>query len=147
MTVQDYIGNIEEERRYYFEKLRNVIINSLPKGFEEQMSYGMPGYVVPHSSYPKGYHCDNTLPLPFTSIASRKNSINFYHMGIYSIPELKDWFIKEYQVQFSKKLNMGKSCIRFNKFEYIPYDLIGELITKVNPEKWIKTYETLYIRK
>ena len=108
------------------------------------MGYGMIGYVVPHDIYPSGYHCDSKLPLPFMSFASQKNSINFYHMGIYTDNELYNWFTSEYPKYSKKKLDMGKSCVRFKKTEDIPFDLIGELVQKINPEKWIEIYESAF---
>jgi hypothetical protein len=117
-------------------------LNNLPKGFEEQMSYGMLGYVVPHSIYPEGYHCNPKLPLPFMNIASQKNFIALYHMGIYAIPELLEWFTSEYPKHSSQKLDIGKSCIRFKKLDQIPFDLIAELAGKMTVEDWINCYET-----
>lgn len=146
-TVKEYIDTLPEDRKQYVQKLRDIIIKNLPKGFQEGMGYGMMGYSVPHSIYPKGYHCKPTDPLPFMGLASQKNSINFYHMGIYANKELHDWFVSEYPKHSSRKLDMGKSCIRFKKFEEIPFDLIGELITKVSVEEWIETYELAFNKK
>lgn len=143
----EYIKSLPEDRKIYMEKLRNVILKNLPKGFQEGMGYGMMGYSVPHSIYPKGYHCKPTDPLPFIGIASQKNSINFYHMGIYANKELYDWFVAEYPKHSTRKLDMGKSCIRFKKFEEIPFDLIGELVTKISVEDWIATYESAFLKK
>lgn len=140
-TPDEYIAVIPEERRAPIENLRNVINQNLPDGFEECISYGMIGWVVPHSKYPAGYHCDPKLPLPFLSIASQKNFIGFYHMGIYADNQLTQWFQEEYAKVVPTKLDMGKSCIRLKKPENIPYDLIGELCTKITPEKWIELYE------
>jgi uncharacterized protein YdhG (YjbR/CyaY superfamily) len=142
MTVEDYMKNLPEDRREVIEALRKVIKKNLPKGFEETMNYGMIGYVVPQSIYPAGYHCDTKLPLPFMNIASLKNNISFYHMGIYAMPELHDWFIGEYPKHAKSKLDMGKSCIRLKKMDDIPYELIGQLTKKVSVEDWIKCYET-----
>lgn len=143
----EYINSLPEDRKLYMEKLRNVILKNLPKGFQEGMGYGMMGYSVPHSIYPKGYHCKPTDPLPFMGMASQKNSINFYHMGIYANKELYDWFVAEYPKYSTRKLDMGKSCIRFKKFEEIPFDLIGELVTKISVEDWITTYESAFLKK
>ena len=145
--VEEYIAEVPRERRPYFEKLRETILENIPEGFEEQISYGMIGYVVPHSLYPEGYHCNVKLPLPFTNIASQKRFIGFYHMGIYSNPALIDWFITEYPKHSKLKLDMGKSCVRFNKAEHIPYTLIGELMTKISVDDWIKHYESIVKRK
>jgi hypothetical protein len=146
-TPDEYINSLPEDRKIYMEKLRNVILKNLPKGFQEEMGYGMMGYSVPHSIYPKGYHCKPTDPLPFMGMASQKNSINFYHMGIYANKELYDWFVAEYPKYSTRKLDMGKSCIRFKKFEEIPFDLIGELVTKISVEDWIATYESAFLKK
>lgn len=143
----EYINSLPEDRKIAMEKLRNVILKNLPKGFQEGMGYGMMGYSVPHSIYPNGYHCKPTDPLPFMGMASQKNSINFYHMGIYANKELLDWFVAEYPKHSTRKLDMGKSCMRFKKFEDIPFDLIGELVTKVSVEDWIATYESAFLKK
>jgi uncharacterized protein YdhG (YjbR/CyaY superfamily) len=141
-SPEQYLELIPDERKSAMIKLRQTILDNLPKGFKEEMSYGMIGYVVPHSVYPSGYHCDPKLPLPFINIASQKNFIAFYHMGIYAEKELLDWFTTEYPKHSKLKLDMGKSCIRFKKPEQIPFDLIGELVQKTPVEKWIEVYET-----
>jgi hypothetical protein len=143
-SPEEYINEVPEERKSAIQKLRNVILKNLPKGFEEGMSYGMIGYYVPHSIYPNGYHCDTKLPLPFMSFASQKNSVNFYHMGIYADKELYNWFVSEYPRYSNKKLDMGKSCVRFKKTEDIPFELIGELVQKISVENWINTYESAF---
>lgn len=140
-TVNDYINELPEERKSAMTQLRLCISKNLPKGFDEQMSYGMIGYIVPHSLYPDGYHCTPKLPLPFINIASQKNFIALYHMGIYSKPELLEWFTIEFPKHSSQKLDMGKSCIRFKKMDQIPFELIGELCQKITVEDWIKYYE------
>tara|TARA_R110001583_G_scaffold16155_1_gene65615 strand:+ start:18274 stop:18804 length:531 start_codon:yes stop_codon:yes gene_type:complete len=139
---EQYIKQIPEERQAAFTKLRNTILKNLPQGFEECMSYGMIGYVVPHSLYPSGYHCDTKLPLPFMNIASQKNFVAFYHMGIYANQELKEWFVSEYPKHCNLKLDMGKSCLRFKKVDQIPFELIGELLTKMSVQEWIELYES-----
>jgi hypothetical protein len=126
--------------------LRETILKNLPTGFEECISYGMVGYVVPHSIYPSGYHCDPKRPLPFMAFANQKNFISFYHMGIYADPTLMDWFTTEFYKRSKAKLDMGKSCIRFKKVEAIPFDLIGELVAKTSVNDWITTYEKNYKR-
>ena len=140
-TPKEYLDSLPEERKKVVSKLRTVIRKNLPKGFKEGMGYGMIGYAVPHSIYPDGYHCDPKLPLPFLSVASQKNFIALYHSGIYADKKIHDWFVEQYPKHTKTKLDMGKSCIRFKKLEDIPYDLIGELCTKVTVEDWIKTYE------
>ncbi|MGB0896373.1 MAG: DUF1801 domain-containing protein [Flavobacteriaceae bacterium] len=144
-TPEQYLAELPEDRKAVITKLRQVIIDNLPKGFQEVMGYGMLGYVVPHSLYPNGYHCDPKLPLPFISLASQKAHIGFYHMGIYANKELMDWFTSEYaKTDIKVKLNMGKSCIRFKKEAHIPFELLGQLVAKVTPEEWIVTYEANY---
>jgi hypothetical protein len=141
-----YSDQLPEDRKTAIEKLRKVILRNLPKGFVETMSYGMIGYVVPHSLYPKGYHCDPKLPLPFMNIASQKNFIVLYHMGLYANKQLLEWFTHEYPKHCKAKLDMGKSCIRFKKPDQIPYELIGELTGKISPEEWIKMFEASFKR-
>jgi uncharacterized protein YdhG (YjbR/CyaY superfamily) len=143
-SVDQYINEAPEDRRVALQQLRAIILKNLPEGFQEEMSYGMIGYVVPHSIYPKGYHCTPELPLPFMSFASQKNSINFYHMGIYAKPELYDWFVAEYPKHSKQKLDIGKSCLRIKKPENIPFELIGELVKKMSVAEWIKTYEAAF---
>ena len=132
---------LPEDRKIAMQKLREVINANLPGGFDERISYGMIGWVVPHSAYAPGYHCDPKLPLPFLSIASQKNFIAVYHMGIYASKDLLDWFTAEYPKHVKTKLDMGKSCIRFKKPEAIPFGLIGELVSKMTMEDWINLYE------
>ncbi|MNJ84154.1 hypothetical protein D3C87_15970 [compost metagenome] len=140
-TPDELINNAPEERKEALNRLRKTILDNLPTGFQECLNYGMIGYVVPHSLYPPGYHCDPKLPLPFLSFTSQKNFIAFYHMGLYANPELLDWFVSEYQQVSKTKLDMGKSCVRFKKPDQIPFDLIGKLVSKVKPEEWITLYE------
>ena len=118
-TVDEYLEKIPKDRKQYIIRLRETIQSNIPEGFVEQMSYGMIGYVVPHSIYPDGYHCDPQLPLPFVNIASQKHFIGFYHMGIYADPKLYDWFVKEYPKHNKYKLDMGKSCVRFKKIDWL----------------------------
>jgi len=140
-TAEDYFKQLPEDRQAPMNELRKVILKNLPKGFSETMSYGMVGYVVPHSKYPNGYHCDPKQPLPFISIASQKNFIALYHMGMYSNPGLLNWFTSEYSKYSKTKLDMGKSCVRFKKPDQIPYQLIAELVSKMTADEWIDTYE------
>lgn len=146
-SPEDYISQIPEERQDTLKKLRQVIKDNLPKGFEEGMIYKMIGYYVPHSVYPDGYHCDPKTPLPFMSFASQKNSVNLYHSGIYAKKELYDWFVNEYPKHSKRKLDMGKSCIRFKKLDDIPFKLIGELTKKMTCEEWIDVYESAIKKK
>jgi uncharacterized protein YdhG (YjbR/CyaY superfamily) len=145
-TPQEYVDSLPEDRKIAIEKLRKIIILNLPEGFQEEMSYGMLGYVVPHSIYPKGYHCKPNLPLPFVNIASQKNFIALYHMGIYADSELLNWFVGEYSKQVKSKIDMGKSCIRFKKMDEIPFELIGDLASKMTVSDWISIYENNFTR-
>jgi hypothetical protein len=146
--VADFIGanhtNVTMTVADVMNALRDVILKQLPQGFEECINYGMIGYVVPHSIYPAGYHCDPKLPLPFMNIANQKSFIAFYHMGIYANEQLFNWFVAEYPKHCKTKLDMGKSCIRFKKLDDIPFELIAELAGKVSVSDWIKTYETAF---
>ena len=139
-TPEDYLESLPEDRKKIVSDIRKVLLKNLPKGFREGMGYGMIGYVVPHSLYPAGYHCDPKLPLPFISLASQKNHIALYHMGLYGGEHL-EWFQKEWKKATDKKLDMGKSCIRFKKAEDVPLKLIGELASKITPQEWIAVYE------
>ena len=140
-TPKEYIEQLPKERQEAIQKLRTVIKKNLPKGFEEGILYKMIGYFVPLSKYPNGYHCQPGIPLHFINIASQKNSVNLYHSGIYSNPDLLNWFVAEYPKHCKRKLDMGKSCIRFKKMEEIPFDLIGELCSKITVDEWITIYE------
>jgi hypothetical protein len=143
-AVETILENIPEERKEAFERLHQIIVDHLPAGLEPGLSYGNLGYVVPHSLYPAGYHCKPSEPLPLAWIASQKNSINFYHMGIYADPKLMDWFLAEYPKHSNQKLDMGKSCMRFKKPEQIPFELLGQLMGKMTAAQWIDMYESLY---
>jgi hypothetical protein len=145
-TPAEYIASLPQERRQAMIDLRKTILENLPKGFKEEMSYGHIGYVVPLTLYPAGYHCDTSLPLPFISIASQKSFIALYHMGVYSDKALHAWLVEEYPKHSKTKLDMGKSCIRFKKPEHIPVDLVGELVAKMSPEQWITIYERAFKR-
>ncbi len=140
-SPEEYINQLPEDRQAPIKKLRKIIKQNLPKGFEEAMSYGMIGYVVPHSIYPDGYHCTPELPLPFMSIASQKNFIAVYSSSLYATKELYDWFVAQYPKHCKRKLDMGKSCIRFKYIDDIPYELIGELASKMTVDEWITIYE------
>ena len=142
ITPTEYMDSLPEDRKPAMEKLRSIILENLPKGFQECMAYGMLGYVVPHSLYPAGYHCDPKTPLPFLNVASQKNFIAVYHMGIYSDKDLYNWFVSEFPKHSKYKLDMGKSYIRFKKPDATPFELIGELVSKITPEQWIATYES-----
>jgi hypothetical protein len=140
-AVEEYLRSIAPERKEVFQRLHDTILSNLDPQFDVVMSYGMIGYVLPHTVYPAGYHCDPKLPLPFVSIASQKSHMALYHMGMYAKPELLDWFVQTYTAVTGKKPDMGKSCIRFKKPESIPIPLIGELIGKMSASEWIALYE------
>lgn len=143
-SIEEYLKNLPEERKSTFFLLFKTISENLPEGFHVDMSSGMIAWQVPLETYPDGYHCKPNTPLPFISLASQKNFIALYHMGIYADPELLNWFVTEYPKHVTRKLDMGKSCIRFKKAADIPYELIAELMQKMSPEQWIVLYEKLY---
>ena len=145
-TVEEYISQVPDSQREAISKLRKTILENIPEGFSEEMSYGMIGYVVPFSLYPKGYHCNTKLPLPFLNLAAQKNFIAVYHMGIYANPELLKWFTDEFAKHSKLKLDMGKGCLRFKNVNQIPYALIGELATKIEVADWISTYESHFVK-
>lgn len=140
-TPKEYLASLPEDRRSAVTALYNTIRKHLPKGFKETMGYGMLAWVVPHKTYPPGYHVDPSLPLGFVNLASQKNFIALYHMGLYNDPKLLKWFTEEYARQSITKLDMGKACIRFKKPDQIPLKLIGELMEKITVEEWVKRYE------
>jgi uncharacterized protein YdhG (YjbR/CyaY superfamily) len=146
-SVAEYVSQVATEKKELFDAIRKVIKKNLPKGFEECMNYGMIGYVVPHKMYPAGYHCDPKLPLPFLGLAAQKNSVNFYHMGVYAQPDLLKWFTEAHAKANPKKLDMGKSCVRYKSMEHVPLDVIGDLVKKMTPQDWISIYEKAFIKK
>jgi len=146
-STEDYISQLPEDRKGPMTKLHNLILDHMPKGLEPGMGYGMPAYFVPKSIYPNGYHCKPFPPLPFINLASQKNFIALYHMGMYAKPELLDWFTTEYPKHCKYKLDMGKSCVRFKKMDDIPYELIKQLMGKMSVEEWIDIYETALNKK
>lgn len=140
-TVKEYIDQLPEDRKKVIKKLRATLRKNLPKGFKEEISYNMLGYVVPHKLYPDGYHCDTSKPLPFINLASQKQYVALYHMGLYADKKMLNWFTAAWKTRVDVKLDMGKSCIRFKKLDCIPYDLVGELAAKMTPQEWIAQYE------
>ena len=144
-TVDQYIAELPDDRREAISALREVILKNLPKGYEEGMAYGMIGYHVPHGLYPAGYHCDPKQPLPFAGLASQKNHMSFYLMCAYSEPEYEKW-LREAWAKSGKKLDMGKSCIRFKKLQDVPLDVVGAAIKKVSVNKWVAIYEAAFVR-
>jgi uncharacterized protein YdhG (YjbR/CyaY superfamily) len=141
ISPDQYVNSLPEDRKEAITQLRKIILKNIPKGFQEAISYGMLGYVIPHTLYPAGYHCNPELPLPFISLASQKNFIALYHMGMYEDKKLLDWFTSEYPKHSKAKLDMGKSCIRFKKIDQIPFKLIEELVKKMTVKDWITIYE------
>jgi hypothetical protein len=142
VTPEEYLENLSEDRKPIVTTIRNTILQNIPEGFIEIMNYGMLGYVVPHTLYPSGYHCDPKQPLPFIGLASQKAHISFYHMGLYADSELTTWFQDEWTKISKKKLDMGKSCVRFKKAEDVPIDLLAALVRQLTPQAWIALYET-----
>ncbi|CAM3744489.1 DUF1801 domain-containing protein [Aquirufa aurantiipilula] len=143
LSPDEYENLLTDDRKVIIARLRKTILDHLPPGFEETISYGMIGYVVPKSIYPAGYHCKTDEPLPFLSIASQKNFIAMYHMGMYANEKLLQWFQDEYPKHAKSKLDMGKSCVRFKKMDDIPFSLIAKLAQKITVEDWIKCYESM----
>lgn len=146
-SPDQYFQRVPQERQEAMIQLRTTLLEHLPRGFEETMSYGMVGYVVPHKTYPAGYHCDPKLPLPFISLASQKNFVALYHMGLYSDPEMLAWLQNSWDANLFGKLDMGKSCIRFKNVNRIPFELLGQLASKMSPQDWIKRYETQFAKR
>ena len=146
-TFEDYLAALPDQRKEAVERLHQEILNQLPSGFEVGVMGGMINYYVPLSAYPAGYHCTPGEPLPFLALASQKNHIALYHMGLYMDEELAAWFAKEYQKQVPTKLDMGKSCIRMKNPKHIPYDLIGDLVGKMTMERYIELYEQVHLGK
>ena len=145
-TCDDYVAGLPDDRKIVIEKLRKVLKENLPIGYEEEISYGMIGYVVPYSIYPAGYAVKPKVPLPLINLASQKNHVALYHMAVYAVPGIAEWFQTEYPKHCKTKLDMGKGCIRLKKMDDIPYDLIGELARKVDVQTWIDTYEKVVRR-
>ncbi len=141
ITVTDILNNIISDRKIPFNTLHNVIVEHLPNGFETAICYGMISYIVPHSLYPAGYHCKPQEPLQFAAIASQKNAITLYHLGLYGNTELMDWWRREYPKYSKQKLDMGKGCVRFKNFDDLPFQLVGELMSKITVPQWIAYYE------
>jgi len=139
-TVNEYLRGLPHDRRKAISAVRQVILANLPKGYEERMSYGMIGYVVPHSIYPAGYRCDPKLPLPYANLASQKNHMALYVMTIYSDKATEQWFRKAWQAA-GKKLDMGKCCVRFKKLEAVSLEVIGQLIARVPVKNYIARIE------
>lgn len=144
MEIENYIHQLPEEKQAVFLKLRKLVLENIPTGFEEGFEYGMVAYVVPLSTYPKGYHCKANTPLPFISLAAQKNHFSFSHMGLYADEQLMEWFKNEFTKRYTTKLDIGKSCMRFKKENDIPFELLAELLQKVTPTQWIEQYERVF---
>jgi hypothetical protein len=141
MSIAAYFDDLPDDRKAPMQGLWKAIENNIPEGFAAQFYYGMPSFVIPHSVYPAGYHCDPKLPLGFIYIGSQKNFIVMHHLGLYANKELLDWFTAEYPKHSKYKLDMGKGCVRFKKPDQIPLDLIGQLAARVTPKQYIEVYE------
>ena len=136
-TVYEYLDELSPDRREAIATVREVILLHLPPGYEETMQYGMIGYVIPLGRYPVTY---NGQPLAYAALASQKNYMSVYLMNIYSDKEAEQWFVDQYKAS-GKKLNMGKSCLRFKKLEDLPIDLIGKAIERTKVDDFIELYE------
>lgn len=139
-TIEDYLAELPEDRREAIQAVRETILKNLPAGYEEGVQYGAIGYFVPHSIYPAGYHCDPSQPVPFVGLASQKNHMGIYLMCVYGDPEHEAWF-RQAWAKTGKKLDMGKSCVRFKKIEDVPLKVIGQTIKRVPVKKFIARYE------
>jgi len=140
-SIETYLNSLSKDRKESVQKIIKVVEDNIPFGYSKIMNYNMPSFVIPHSIYPDGYHVTPVLPLPFIGVASQKNHIGFYHMGLYANPKLLDWFISEYPKFCTSKLDMGKSCVKFKNMNNIPYELIGELSKQMTTKEWINIYE------
>tara|TARA_Y100000815_G_scaffold225204_1_gene212690 strand:- start:697 stop:1182 length:486 start_codon:yes stop_codon:yes gene_type:complete len=139
-SVEEYMAALPEDRLEAITAIREVILKNLHKGYEEGMQWGMPSYFVPLSAYPAGYNCQPDQPLPFVGFASQKNHMAFYGFCIYMDEELKNRFVADWK-KTGKKLDMGKSCVRFKKLEDVPLKVIGDAVKRVPMKKYIKQYE------
>jgi hypothetical protein len=142
-TVKDYIANLPDDRKKVVSDVRKAINKHLPKGFHEGVAYNAIAWSVPHSAYPAGYHCDPAKPLMLICLSSTKGGISLHHMGLYGSTSLLEWFQGEWPKFSSKKLDMGKGCVRFKKPDDIPLELIGQLATKLTPQAWVEQYEKM----
>lgn len=146
VTVNAYLSELSPDRRASIEAVRKVILANLDHDYEEGIQYGMIGYFIPHRIYPAGYHCDPKQPLPFVGLASQKNHISLYMMCLYGDGSLATWFQSEWK-KTGKKLDMGKSCIRFKTSDDLALDVIGEAIRRVPASKYIEIYESTFAKK
>lgn len=139
-NVKDYLAELPEDRRAAIQAVRDVILKNLDTDFEEGITYGMIGYYVPHSLYPPGYHCDPRQPLPFANLASQKNHMALYLMCVYGDQDQRKRFEADWK-KAGKKLDMGKSCVRFKKLDDLALGVIGETIRRVTARKFIEICE------
>jgi hypothetical protein len=142
-NVQEYMKELPADRRAAINAVRDVILSNLPEGYEERISYGMIGYVVPHSIYPKGYRCNPKLPLPFVNLASQKNHMALHLMCCYGDPKLKASFEKAWK-DAGKKFDMGGGCVRFKKLEDVPLEVIGQLVARLPVDVYIRRIEKVF---
>ena len=139
-TIDQYLASLPQERRDALLALRKVIHKNLGKGIEERVQYGMIGYCIPHSVYSAGYHCDPTQPLPYAMLASQKNHMALYLMSVYLEKGEEAWFRKAWTAS-GKKLDMGKSCVRFKRLDDVPLDVVGEAIARTSVEDLVTAYQ------
>ncbi len=135
-TVDEYLAGLSPDRHAAIGAVRQVILANLPDGYEELMSYGMIGYVVPHRLYPAGYHCDPTQPLLYAGLGSQKNHMALYLMSVYGHRATEQWFRKAWRAA-GKRLDMGKSCVRFKRIDDVPLGVIGQVIARVPVKEYI----------
>ncbi|MFG0274169.1 MAG: DUF1801 domain-containing protein [Phycisphaerales bacterium] len=139
-TVEAYLDSLPPDRREVIERVRAVINDNLPAGYAEGMQYGMIGWFVPHGVYPKGYHCDPKQPLPFVSLASQKNHMAVYLCTVYMTPEEQAWFERAWKAA-GKRLDMGKSCVRFKSLDGVALEVLGEAVARWPAPKFVAAYE------
>lgn len=139
-TIGEYLKGLEPEQRKTVQAVRKIIKLNLPNGYKEVLQYGMISYVVPLSFYPKGYLNNPNVPLPYISLAGQKKHNAIYFMGLYADSKLNSWFQKEYKAS-GKRLDIGKSCVRFRKLDDLPLELIGKAVGKISPKRMVEYYE------
>ena len=139
-TVEEYLRSLPADRRAAISTVRATILAHLPAGYEERMGFGMIAYVVPHTLYPAGYHCDPKMPLMLANLGSQKNHMAMYLMTVYGDPATEKWFRQAWTAT-GKKLDMGKACVRFRKIEDVPLAVIGQLIARVPVKEYIARME------
>ncbi|MGZ8318351.1 MAG: DUF1801 domain-containing protein [Telluria sp.] len=146
-SVPDYLASLPDERRKIVDAVREVIVANLDSGYAEGMHYGAIGYVVPHSVFPDGYHCNPKQPLPFAGLASQKNYVSLYLMGVCFGCTADDetaegkWLREAWAASGKKKLDMGKACVRIKKLDDVPLDVIGEAVRRMPALLYIERYK------